>query len=286
MSLNPKYLFMFLLATALPASTSATAQDAPAGQNVKQITATVKDLAGTVDAFIAASGEWIEATSGAKYIEKDALSTDKKSWTVLEFHDKNLLKVGEKTELTIRKLYAKVDTGDEQTEIDLTKGQILNRVRDLPTSGSIYTIHTPTATSSVRGTRFAVRVFQKKKQWITEVKVLDGIVEVTDKTGKVLKVTDGEQTEISELGVPDKAEKMSQRTENRLDKDMRNAAGFFDTTTEAKDEGLGESVGDLEDSVNTLEDKVDTTLEGIEVETEEPAKIDNEDDNDDDLFPR
>jgi hypothetical protein len=135
----------------------------------------------------------------------------------------------------------------------------------------------------VRGTRFGVRVYQKDGTWITVVEVMDGIVEVTDKVGKVLQITEGEETEISELGTPDKAEKMDRASRRNLQNGMQPLDSA--SATGEEEGGTGEvSAGDLTEFVDSVEVQVDQTLEGLETETGEPARIDSDDDNDSELF--
>lgn len=248
----------------------------------KQAEATVLDLNGTVEAFRVGADDWTGTQKGDHYVDRDALSTDADSWALLEFHNHHQLKMSENTELTIRKLYKEVDTGEETTEIDLSAGEILNRVREMPTEGSIYTIHTPTATSSVRGTRFAVRVYKKEGQWQTDVLVLDGVVEVTDRAGKLLRITDGEQAEISELGAPQGVQRMERGSRQSLQQNMNALQGEGAAAPQIESEqGMQES---LLDGVDSLEEQMDEALEDLETETSEPTEIDRDDDNDSDLF--
>jgi hypothetical protein len=114
------------------------------------------------------------------------------------------------------------------------------------------------------------------------VEVMDGLVEVTDKVGKVLRVTDGEETEISELGVPDKAEKLDRGSRRNLQKGMQ---PLDKAAATGEEEGAEELSNDnLGDSANDLETQVDQTLEGIETVTDEPPKINSDDDDDSELF--
>ncbi len=237
---------------------------------------TLLDLDGTVEAYRASDGQWIGAEKGMLYQERDALSTAEKSWALIEFQEKHQIKMKENTELTIRQLYKRADTGEEGTVLDLSVGEILNRVQKLPTEGSIYTIHTPTATSSVRGTIWGVKVYKKDGQSVTEVRVLEGVVDVTDQTGKVLQLTDGEETEISELGVSDSATKMDSAAQSEMRADAQ--------TLTAAEEGIEEEALDLEGQADLLENNVEDTIESIETEIEKPLEQSDDDDNDRDLI--
>jgi len=261
------------LIVTLSLSSSLLAQE----KQPKDASAVLKEMAGTVDAYRITTDEWEEAKKGERYMAKDALSTDEASHALLEFHDNHRLEMKENTEMTIRQLYRRTDTGEEGTVIDLTVGEILNRVKDLPTEGSIYTIHTPTATSSVRGTRFRVRVFKVEEEWYTEVQVLDGIVEVTDQAGKMLEMTDGQEADISTLGVPGAATTMDSETKGDLEQ------GFEGLETGAMDLGDLDST-DLEMGIESIEEQVEAEIETIEADIEEPPEIDPDDDNDSDLF--
>jgi hypothetical protein len=182
--------------------------------------AVLLELGGVVEAYRVGSTGWAAAARGERYADKDMLSTGEESWAVLEFHQSHRLRMQANTELSIRKLRRTSEKADEVTEINLTKGEILNRVRKLPTKGSIYTIHTPTATSSVRGTRFAVKVYEKDGEWLTEIQVLDGVVEITNRAGRQLRITDAEEAEISELSIPEAPEKMDAASQASLEKEM------------------------------------------------------------------
>jgi len=237
---------------------------------------TLMELEGTVEAYRASDGEWVDAEKGMFYLERDALSTAEKSWALIEFQEKHQIKMKENTELTIRQLYKRADTGEEGTVLDLSVGEILNRVQKLPTEGSIYTIHTPTATSSVRGTIWSVKVYKKDGKPFTEVRVLEGVVDVTDQAGKVLQLTDGEETEISELGVSDSATKMDSAAQSEMKTDAQ--------TLTPMEEGIEEEALDLEGQADSLEDNVEDTIESIETQIEKPLEQSDDDDDDRDLI--
>ena len=236
----------------------------------------LKDLSGTVEAYRASDGEWKDAAKDSTYQERDALSTGEESWAQIEFLERHQVKMKENTELTIRQLYKRADTGEEATELDLSVGEILNRVNKLPTEGSIYTIHTPTATSSVRGTLWSIKVFMKEGKPVTEVKVLEGLVEVTDKVGKMLQISEGEESEISELGAPDAAEKMNYGSRRAIRRDAQS----MPVEVESSDES--ESL-DLEIEAESLETDVEDIIIDVEDAIEAPLEKDNDDDNDRDL---
>lgn len=230
-----------------------------AQEGSSQAAGVLHELGGIVEANRTGSTEWVTATSGERYQDKDRLSTGEESWAILEFHENHRLRMQANTELSIRRLRLSAETGDEVTEINLPKGEILNRVRKLPTKGSIYTIHTPTATSSVRGTRFAVRVYEKDGEWLTEIRVLDGVVEITDRAGRQLRITDAEEAEISEITMPEAPEKMDAASQASLEKDM---AGVEQPSPGGEDKAL--------EGRDQLQKKVDKLLEGLETEIDQP----------------
>lgn len=236
----------------------------------------LQDLSGTVEAYRAAESEWTDARKGATYQERDALSTAEKSWALMEFLDRHQIKMKENTELTIRQLYKRADTGEEGTVLDLSVGEILNRVQKMPTEGSIYTIHTPTATSSVRGTVWGVKVYKKDGKSVTEVRVLEGVVDVTDQAGKVLQLTDGEETEISELGVSDSAARMNSATLREMRSDAQSMT--------LMEEGIEDEALDLEGQADSLESSVEETIESIQTQIEKPLERSDDDDDDRDLI--
>jgi hypothetical protein len=246
-------------------------------QQSQEIEAEVIALEGTVEAYRDESGQWETVEKGEKYSERDAISTAEDSWAELLFHNKHTMRMKENSEMTILQLSRRLDTGGQTTEISLSVGEVLNRVRELPTQGSIYTIHTPTATSSVRGTEFVVRTYEKEGRPVTEVQVIEGLVEVTDRLDQALEITDGQQAAISELGVPDAAEPMTPGQIKNLRSQMKGMG-----TTKGAEGGFESS---LEESVGDLEEQVESEIQDMEtIQIEEPPEIDQDDDMDDDLF--
>lgn len=242
------------------------------GQASDTLQARVQDLTGSVEGYRETEGEWRVASKGEQYLDRDALSTGEASWVQLLFQNQHQLRMQENTELTIRQLFRRKDTGDEVTELELSSGEILNRVRRLPTSASIYTIHTPTATSSVRGTRFLVRVFQRDGEWVTEIQVLDGLVEVTDRVGQILEITDRQAAEISELGVPQHPRSMNRSERRALSQGFRALSA---TATEPQQ---------LEMDANLLENYIQDQLLDLDMEINKPVEVDMDDKDDPGLF--
>jgi len=250
------------------------------------VSATVTEVEGLVEAFRAGETEWSEAKEGQTYKDRDALSTDLGSSAVLVFHDQHQLKVKENTELTIRRLYQDAQTGEQVTEVDLSIGEVLSRVRSLPTEGSIYTIHTPTATSSVRGTVFNVQVFRQDGQLVTKVQVLEGEIEVLDQTGEILRVLDNQQAEIDEAGVPAQTERLGRGERRQMQNESR-ALGAVETgdtgqSMDLMDTGLSDDT--LIEEIEQLENQVEDIIDEMDQDINEPVRDDMDDDDDPGLF--
>jgi len=249
---------------------------ASALEDVSPVSAVLQGLEGEVEAFRHGATEWVEAAQGTEYAGRDQLSTGEKSWALLQFHGNHLLKMQAETEMSVERLWKRSDTGDEVTEIKLSKGEILNRVRKLPTRGSIYSIRTPTATSSVRGTRFSVRVYEKDGKWLTDIRVLDGVVEVTNRVGMQLTITDAEEAEISEISMPSEPAAMGADAQEGL-------AGDMATLEQTGTGGEGDPSGLQKDS-KQLQQQINQLIEGLETDIEEPSESDLEDRDDSNMF--
>lgn len=253
--------------------------------------AVVTDLSGTVMGYRSETRQWKEARKKDRYTDRDALSTEEESSATLRFHDKHTTVMKENTELTIRQLFRRLDTGEESTELELKRGEILNRVRELPTEGSIYRVHTPTATSSVRGTRFSVKVFQVDGEWVTEIQILEGLVEVVDNAGQIIEMRDGVRLEIDELGVGDRqpepmGEEEMQQFESALPQ-VGEAPESIDDTEPLGDIELGldtDFEGDLEMDPDDIEQEVEDEITDIETGVTEPEEVNPDDDDDRSLF--
>lgn len=85
-------------------------------------------------------------------------------------------------------LLATGDSANSKTTIDLKTGEITNSIEKKLSEKSTYEVTTPTATMSVRGTVFHVRVYEKDGVIYTDLNVLDGKVET------LLASVDGKNT--------------------------------------------------------------------------------------------
>ena len=79
----------------------------------------------------------------------DTVKTGAKSFATIQFQDKGLVRIEEKTELSLTEMFS-ADSG----EIMLKDGQVLTKINKLM-KGEQFRIKTPTAVASVRGTEYS-----------------------------------------------------------------------------------------------------------------------------------
>jgi len=173
--------------------------------------AVISETAGRVSVMSASSaGKWVKAKTGDFLFEGDRVKTAKKSRAVINFISGIEIEVNEETEFVI-KLSEK--QGDRREEMDMILGEILSKVRP----GADYRVRTPQAVAAVRGTKFGMRALGN----MTEVYVLDGMVDVFNDYGKIL-CKQGEKTSVGAGASPTSPEKLEGEY---LDKESSWAAG-------------------------------------------------------------
>lgn len=120
-------------------------------------------------------GGWLETGSGAS--------------ATLEFADGSRLMLMDNSRIVFDRLSAYGQTGMVDTRMRLQRGRATNRVIPARGPASRYIIETPSATSSVRGTRFRVSAGDAQQPGATEV--LEGKVEVGGAQGAEVLVNPG-----------------------------------------------------------------------------------------------
>ena len=121
--------------------------------------------------------EWASLHSGDRIVEGDQVRTDDDAYALISFDDfyLNTVRIEAHTLAEFRAI--------EPTDIYLSDGGIFNQLEGLP-KDVIYTIATPTAVASARGTSF-LREFDAKKEF-DNTEVVDGTIEMAplDEKGK------------------------------------------------------------------------------------------------------
>ena len=149
--------------------------------------ARIQELSGTVE--IKAPGQnWVPAQTGM-IIEKAAvISTGFKSSAILSLGD-SLLTVRPLTRLSLEELAS--DQGDEKVDLYLQSGRIRAEVNPPPGRKTDFTVRSPTATASVRGTIFE---FDGVNLW-----VLKGQILLASISGSGIIVRQGESSAVDEI---------------------------------------------------------------------------------------
>ncbi len=137
---------------------------------------------------------WLDAKNNQAVTNLQGIRTLKRSMAEINFNDKSILRINERTDLVIQE-------SREMRNINLKEGAVWIQVA----KGSKTTVHTPTTTATARGTIFIVTV---NAQGDTTVTVLEGTVDVQsndDLNNNIppTAVTAGESVNIIVVSIPD-----------------------------------------------------------------------------------
>lgn len=113
--------------------------------------------------------------------EKDIIRTGANSFATIQFGDKGVVRIQENTVANFRMLFS-----NDQAEIYLNQGEVLSKIERLQKEER-YTIKTPTAVASVRGTEFSAGYADGKSY----VAVSTGKVSVGKKSSAEQSTEDG-----------------------------------------------------------------------------------------------
>jgi hypothetical protein len=138
------------------------------GQNGGGTRVVIRELFGTVEVKAPGAQEWTAATVGQELERAGMISTGFKSGAVLAMGD-SLLSVRPLTRLTVEELESR--SGNERVNISLQTGRLRAEVKAPPGGKTEFTVYTPSASASVRGTVFEFDG--------TELRVEEGKVHLT-----------------------------------------------------------------------------------------------------------
>jgi hypothetical protein len=114
--------------------------------------AIIRGISGTVEVKLPGSADWVKAAAGQRIDKSTIISTGFKS-TALVALGNSVLTVRPLTRLSLEEL-AVASSGDAQVTLNLQSGRVRADVKP-PENGRInFTVRSPTATASVRGTSF------------------------------------------------------------------------------------------------------------------------------------
>jgi hypothetical protein len=141
---------------------------------VQPAEATVAAVAGDATAFLPGQTSPVPVTPGMKLGYGARIDTGAHASLTLEFADGSRVLVQDGSELTLDRMSAYGDTGMADTQLRLQHGRISNAVTPMPGNTAHFTVQTPGAISSVRGTHFRVAAADGHSQ----AEVLKGRVDV------------------------------------------------------------------------------------------------------------
>lgn len=146
-------------------------------------------LRGAVRAQVSARAGVAAASQGLRLSIGGWLETGPGASATLEFADGSRLMLMDNSRIVFDRLSAYGQTGMVDTRMRLQRGRAANRVIPARGPASRYIIETPSATSSVRGTRFRVNAGDAAQPGSTEV--LEGKVQVGGAQGAEVLVRPG-----------------------------------------------------------------------------------------------
>ncbi len=136
----------------------------------------IMETKGSVLIQSADSTDWKQLFVGDEVHTGDMIKTGSDSFVVLSFFDNSTSRLDENTEISLDTLFYNTDRSYEQRiGIGVVKGTVWSRVLRLIDKDSDFSIQTPTAVATVRGTALDVSVDEEGK---TDVQVADNVVEV------------------------------------------------------------------------------------------------------------
>jgi hypothetical protein len=147
----------------------------------------IREITGTVEVKTPASPDWVPAARGMQLAKSSSISTGIRSTAVIALGNSTIT-VRPLTRLTLEELVRNQDT--EQVDIRLRSGRVRTEVAP-PTEGKTnFTVRSPSATASVRGTSFELDT--------ERVRVLKGRVNFSGSDGVPSAVKAGESSAIDQ----------------------------------------------------------------------------------------
>jgi hypothetical protein len=149
----------------------------------------IRESSGTVEVKPEGASEWTAAAVGMSLARDTLISTGFKSSAVLALGNSTLT-VRPLTRLTIEEIAGA--SGGETVSLYLRSGRVRAEVSPPPGGKVDFTVHSPKATASVRGTGFEFDTLR--------LDVYDGTVAFTGASGNVVYVRQGENSRIDSAG--------------------------------------------------------------------------------------
>jgi ferric-dicitrate binding protein FerR (iron transport regulator) len=150
--------------------------------------ALIRELSGTVELKAAGSEIWTAAAAGDRVEKNTIISTGFRSTATLAVGD-SLIMVRPVTRLSLEELIRNQDS--EEIDLYLHTGRVRAEVKPVPGGSARFTVRSPVATASVRGTSF---------EFDTERLVVDeGQVQYSANSGREVYVAAGGMSYVDEI---------------------------------------------------------------------------------------
>ncbi len=182
--------------------------------------ALLSHFAGTVEIKVHSQKFWIKAVPRLFLKEGDEIRTGKRSKATLLFQDGSRTEIGAGTLLSLSQLSAPIS-------LQQTAGISRNKVSKI---GKGFSLRTPTAVCSVRGTEFEVGVRERGE---TNLNVLEGIVNgLKTETGESIDVGPGQTLKFTDDKLPLEKPQMSEGAEESESRQLVRKEVGLDMTRE------------------------------------------------------
>ncbi|MBI5623886.1 MAG: FecR domain-containing protein [Elusimicrobia bacterium] len=151
---------------------------------------TLSQSGGKVYFLRAGSTVWAQVSAGHLLLPGDRVRADAGAKATVDFGDGSRIDIGSNASFTLQA--AKPEETTVQFSIGRLRAWVAKRV------GQRFTVRTPTAVCSVRGTEFAVEVNPAGN---TRVEMFEGLLAVADNRGNELLLKEGQQLDVSGRGL-------------------------------------------------------------------------------------
>jgi hypothetical protein len=150
--------------------------------------AILRELSGRVEVMTPGSAEWVPAGAGMTIEQTTLVSTGFKSTAVLVLGNSTIV-IQPLTRLSLEEIIER--QGNEQVDVYLRTGRVWAEVRPPDGRKTEFTVRSPMAVASVRGTVFDFDT--------VNLNVAEGRVEFTGVTGSLALVREGEASSVDEI---------------------------------------------------------------------------------------
>ena len=140
----------------------------------------LQDLHGEVQIQKAGGKSWTAAEEGSALVAGDRVKVGKRSSVNLVMEYGTLISLGEKTEFGVKRY--DLEENIMKANLELALGKPKAKVGKLK-KGSEFQVRTPTAVAAVRGTLFDLWVLKELGEYLSKLKVWEGIVEFCNAQG-------------------------------------------------------------------------------------------------------